>query len=101
MCCRVTELNEKAPPSIIISLVGNKVDLEQDRKVTKQEADDYAKSLGLRYFEASAKMNIGIDDIFTEAAKALPKEAKSRRNVDIGKKEYEQKRDAAGTCSSC
>ena len=46
-------------------------------------------------------MNIGIDDIFTEAAKALPKEAKSRRNVDIGKKEYEQKRDAAGTCSSC
>ena len=60
---RVTELNEKAPANIIITLVGNKVDLETDRKVSMQEAEDYAKGIGLRYFEASAKMNIGIDDI--------------------------------------
>ena len=97
----MTELNEKAPANIIITLVGNKVDLETDRKVTMQEADDFAKGLGLRYFEASAKMNIGIDDIFYETAKSLPREQRSRRNVDISKKSYEDNTSAGGACSSC
>ncbi len=98
---RVTELNEKAPANIIITLVGNKVDLETDRKVSMQEADEFAKGLGLRYFEASAKMNIGIDDIFYETAKSLPKEKGSRRNVDIAKKSYEDNNPSAGACGSC
>ena len=54
------ELNEKAPANIIISLVGNKIDLE-NRQVTKEEGEWYAKSLGLQYHEVSAKANIGID----------------------------------------
>ena len=48
-----------------------------------QEAEDYAKGIGLRYFEASAKMNIGIDDIFMETAKSLPKEKKTRAPVNL------------------
>ena len=57
---RVQELNEKAPANIVLTLVGNKVDLE-NRAVKKEEAEDYAKSLGLAYHEVSAKQNIGID----------------------------------------
>ena len=57
---RVQELNEKAPANIVLTLVGNKVDLE-NRAVKKEEAQDYAKSLGLAYHEVSAKQNIGID----------------------------------------
>ena len=52
---RITELNEKAPASIVITLVGNKIDLEQSRQVRREEAEEYARSLGLRYFEVSAK----------------------------------------------
>ena len=55
----------------------------------------------MRYFEASAKMNIGIDDIFYETASSLPKEAKKKRSVDISKKEYETNNQGGGACSSC
>ena len=71
--CRVSELNEKAPPNIVLTLVGNKVDLPEQRVVKKEEAEEYAKSLGLQYHEVSAKQNIGINELFTEIAQALPK----------------------------
>jgi len=57
---RVQELNEKAPANIQISLVGNKIDLE-NRQVKKEEAEEFSKSLGLQHHEVSAKSNIGID----------------------------------------
>jgi GTPase SAR1 family protein len=40
---RVKELNEKAPANIIITLVGNKIDLE-NRQVSQQEGEEYAKA---------------------------------------------------------
>ena len=43
---RVSELNEKAPANIVLTLVGNKIDLE-NRAVRKEEAEEYARSLGL------------------------------------------------------
>jgi len=39
---RVKELNEKAAANIIITLVGNKIDLE-NRQVSKEEGEAYAK----------------------------------------------------------
>lgn len=92
-------MNEKAPANIVLTLVGNKIDLES-RQVSREEAEQYAQSLGLRYFEVSAKNNIGIDDLFTEVAKALPKESvnKRRSNLNLNKgKEVDQ----GGSCSSC
>ena len=36
-------MNEKAPANIIITLVGNKIDLE-NRQVSQQEGEEYAKA---------------------------------------------------------
>ena len=47
-----------------------------------QEGKDYANNLGLLYFEASAKNNINIQDIFLEIAKKLP----SNGNEEISQK---------------
>ena len=65
----VDELNEKAPANIIITLVGNKVDLEESREVKKEVAEEYARSVGLQYREVSAKENTNIVETFTELAK--------------------------------
>ena len=43
----VEELNEKAPAKIIITLVGNKIDLEDQRQVERSIAEEYAQSVGL------------------------------------------------------
>ena len=68
----VEELNEKAPANIIITLVGNKVDLEDSREVKKELAEEYAKSVGLAYKEVSAKEDINVSSLFMELAKQLP-----------------------------
>ena len=86
----VTELNEKAPANIVLTLVGNKIDLES-RQVSREDAEEYARSLGLRYFEVSAKANIGIDDLFTEVAKALPRESVNKRRSNLHLKKNDSK----------
>ena len=50
----VTELHEKALPEILITIVGNKIDLD-GHQVTREEAEGYCKKLNLQYYEVSAK----------------------------------------------
>jgi Ras-related protein Rab-21 len=56
---------------IVISIAGNKLDLERQRVVTKQEAADYAASVGAQYAETSAKNGRGIEDAFGGMARRL------------------------------
>ena len=65
------ELNERAGADIRIVIVGNKIDLD-DHQVSRDEAQDYARGLGLVYYEVSAKQNMGVDELFKDLAKKLP-----------------------------
>lgn len=65
----VQELREHAQPNIIIAIVGNKCDLERERKVSKEQGEEMAKKIGGRHFNASAKNSTGIKDIYTHIAK--------------------------------
>ena len=51
-------------------LVGNKIDMESDRTVSKEEAQKLSMSYGTTFHECSAKKNIGLketfDDIFEQ-----------------------------------
>lgn len=49
---------------LVLSIVGNKTDLESQRKVTREEAIQYAASIGGNYFESSALHDEG-DVCFT------------------------------------
>ena len=53
---------------VVFALVANKCDLELLRTVSKSEAEEYAESQGLEFFEVSAKMNEGVHEIFDEIA---------------------------------
>ena len=56
---------------IPIVLFGNKCDLEDQRKISKEEAEQFAHRHGIPYFETSAKENInlkeGLDRIVEDA----------------------------------
>jgi small GTP-binding protein len=70
----IKELQRQASPSIVIALVANKLDLVQKRVVNAEEAQQYADENGLLFVEASAKTGQGVNELFVEIAKRLPKE---------------------------
>lgn len=49
----------------IIVLVGNKLDLNEERKISFEKAEEFAIKMNLHYFETSAKDGKGIDDFLT------------------------------------
>ena len=57
----------------LIYLIGNKIDLEESRKVNKEEGQRFAKENNLRFFEVSCKTGEGIgvflDDLKNEITK--------------------------------
>ncbi|XP_065075147.1 ras-related protein Rab-5A-like [Ochlerotatus camptorhynchus] len=69
----VDELREKLPGKILIALVGNKLDLEENREVGFGEAKSYAVRNGLLFKETSAKTGFNVYELFVEIAEMLPK----------------------------
>ena len=47
---------------IPIIIVGNKLDMEHMREITKENADKFSKEYNYKYFETSAKTGEGVDD---------------------------------------
>ena len=54
---------------VFICLIGNKIDKEEKREITFEEANQYANEKKLPYFEVSAKTGKGIKQLFDEAIK--------------------------------
>ena len=71
----LNDLKSQANPDVRIFLVGNKADLEEDRKVSKEEGEKYKEDQHLDLFmEASAKSGHNARNVLVEAAKILYKD---------------------------
>ena len=57
----------------MISKAGNKADLEAHRKITFEEANEYAAEHNIIHMETSAKNANNVKALFSEIAKRLPK----------------------------
>ena len=56
--------NQNKLDEVIFCLVGNKIDLEEQRQVTKEEGEKYAKDNNIIFQEVSAKTGDNISDLF-------------------------------------
>jgi Ras-related protein Rab-2A len=62
-------------------LVGNKIDLANQRTVTREEAEEFAKKKGITYIEASAKTAENVDAAFIQTAQTIFKKV-SQGEID-------------------
>jgi Ras-related protein Rab-6A len=68
----LNDLRSQANPDVRIFLVGNKADLEEERKVNKEEGEKYRADQNLDLFmETSAKTGYNAKNVLMEAAKVL------------------------------
>jgi small GTP-binding protein len=67
----IQDLNLNSDKNITLLLIGNKIDLEDKRDVTKEEGEEKAKSFGLAFLETSALTGENIDKVFDHMLKEV------------------------------
>ena len=66
------EVKLQSNPDVKIFLIGNKSDLDKERKVKEEDARTFMEENGIHFFsETSAKSGINAKEVFVEAAKLL------------------------------
>ena len=83
--------------SLTLFLIGNKIDLP-DRQVTKEQAETQAKSLGVKYFEISCKINMNIPEVMQSMILECYKKANKNEENSFKLKKGKTKKDKKGCC---
>ncbi|KDR21730.1 ras-related protein Rab-21 [Zootermopsis nevadensis] len=109
----VKELKKMLGSEICLIIAGNKLDLEKQRNVSVQDAEEYANSVGAKHFHTSAKLNQGIEEMFLELsqrmieraqennqqrANSLGRSGSTRRNVVVVEDEDAIAQSKSGCC---
>ena len=67
----INQIREEAPPNVVIFLAGNKIDMEEERKVKTEEGKSLADEFGLPFYETSAKNDININETFEDLVEKI------------------------------
>ncbi|XP_068617758.1 ras-related protein Rab-21-like [Battus philenor] len=67
----VKELKTMLGSDIVIAIAGNKIDLEEERRVPILEAERLARIVGANHQNTSAKNNEGVEDLFLDLIKDM------------------------------
>ena len=68
----IEDVREERGDDVVIMLVGNKIDLNDHRQVTKNEGEEKSNQLGVMFMETSAKSGDNIKSLFRKVATNLP-----------------------------
>ncbi|CAD8197088.1 unnamed protein product [Paramecium octaurelia] len=60
----IEDVKEERGDEVLIYILGNKIDLENERQVSTKQAEDKAKELGAQFQEVSAKSAINVAEFF-------------------------------------
>ena len=95
-----------------VFLIANKIDLDKDRKISKEEGEKFKEVNKLDYFmEASAKTGVNAQNIFVQAAKMLYEDYlkyktddetvesdQSLKTMELSSKKIDSKKPKTGGC---
>jgi len=72
----IEDIREHSPQTVLIFLIGNKIDLEEKRVISYDEGNEFAIKNGIFFYETSAKTGVGIEDVFLNSVKEISKKIK-------------------------
>ena len=67
----ITKIDKFGKQGVLKVIVGNKLDLENNRKISKEDAENLALKYGVKLWELSAKDNTNIEEMFVDTIKTL------------------------------
>jgi len=67
----LNEVKSCASTSVVVMLIGNKIDLQEKREVSTEEAQQFARQNGLIYTETSAKTSRNVDAAFIQTSEVV------------------------------
>ena len=82
----ISQIREEASPNIVIYIVGNKIDMNEERKVKTDEGVKLAEEFGFPFSEASAKSGININEIFEDIVERIDNNYSKKGTDDGGTK---------------
>ena len=88
----ISQINENVTESVIIILIGNKIDLEESRVVKYEVGKKVADEYKIQFFETSAKTGENIEQCFIELTKALLDKGITRRKTIKLRSSYGEKK---------
>ena len=62
----IKQIKEEVTDKVSIILAGNKIDMEEKRKVSKEEGEKMAADYGLKFYECSAKTGENVEEAFKD-----------------------------------
>lgn len=91
----IFDVREERGDDIIILMVGNKIDLEKERKVTKKQGLKKSRKLKVYFHESSAKLPHTVQELFHKLALVLPEEIAKNQDQNVVDVAHKNKEDIA------
>ena len=65
------DIKNQCPQTVLLVLVGNKLDLENERQISYEEGESFAQKNNMYFFETSAKTGVNIENLFLKTVETI------------------------------
>lgn len=80
----LTDIKQHAPEDVEVVLLANKIDLSEERIISKEAGEEFARQCGMIYYETSAVENKNIIEAFQKLAETVSSRERKRRDTVLG-----------------